>query len=376
MSTKKIVLLKSHLSRLGGAEKYTLRLAKAFQDKHCQVTILSSGKELSPNSIPTLFAPHVSKLSYRHVQEFDKWCFAQTKILQPDAILGLDRNRFQTHIRASNGVHAAFLEYRGKEEGFWKKISLKFNPLHRLLLQIEKEGFENKDLQKLFTNSYMVKNEILRFYNVAPNKIQVIHNGVEWEEFQNAFDTWQEVKEKQCEALGLNPKHFQFLFIGHNYRRKGLTRLLQALSLMKKKEFHLSVIGKDKNAARFLQLAETLGLKDKVTFFGERSDTSLFYQIADCLAIPSLYDPFANVTVEALAMGLFIVSSKTNGGHEVLTPQNGVVIEDLDDPASFQECLEIALQHPKTPQSAHSVRNSIKYLDFSTQLNQFIDAVL
>ena len=44
-----------------------------------------------------------------------------------------------------------------------------------------------------------------------------------------------------------------------------------------------------------------------------------FYQMADALVIPSFYDPFANVTVEALAMGLFVLSSKHNGGPEILT---------------------------------------------------------
>ncbi len=56
-----------------------------------------------------------------------------------------------------------------------------------------------------------------------------------------------------------------------------------------------------------------------------------FYQLADALAIPSFYDPFANVTVEALAMGLFVVSSRSNGGFEILDPSKGIIIENLSE---------------------------------------------
>ena len=65
-------------------------------------------------------------------------------------------------------------------------------------------------------------------------------------------------------------------------------------------------------------LAAKLNIQRRVTFFGPQKEIRPFYQFADALVIPSFYDPFANVTVEALAMGLFVVSSKSNGGHEIL----------------------------------------------------------
>ena len=376
---KAITLLKSSISHLGGLEKYTLRLAGAFAKKGCNVSLLTTGdtRGIDPlTSINTFSHTYRSKLSVFKVTEFDKFCSYSLKKKPSSIIFGLDRNRHQTHIRAGNGAHAAYLFHRKKSEGFLKKVSFSLNPLHRLLLSIEKESFESPELKTLFTNSHMVKTEILSYYNVDPSKIEVIHNGVEWQEMQKPFNESFSNKNFLEKELGVPTNVFHFLFIGHNFERKGLGELLEALVFMKDKDFHLSVIGSDKNNHKYEQKAANLGLSTKVSFFGQRKDVSKFYQMADCLVIPSHYDPFANVTVEALAMGLSIVSSKLNGAAEILTKDSGQIIEDLFDPYSLLNCLEKALKKPKTPVLAEEIREGVKHLDFPLQLNKMIDKTL
>ena len=157
------------------------------------------------------------------------------------------------------------------------------NPLHRLILKLEKQAFENPDLKLLFTNSHMVRNEILEHYQVDPNKIRVIHNGVEWNEMQSDFDSWESNRLKLARKRGLNLNRYQFLFIGHNYRRKGLAKLLKALSLLFNRDFDLSVVGAEKHLKEFQQLTIQLKLQNHVHFFGPQKDTRSFYQIADAL---------------------------------------------------------------------------------------------
>ncbi|MBI3212037.1 MAG: glycosyltransferase family 4 protein [Simkania negevensis] len=263
-----------------------------------------------------------------------------------------------------------------REKKRWGFISPRFNPLHQKILEIEKIAFEDPKLRLLFTNSHMVKGEIIRYYNTPPEKIQVIHNGVEWKEMETDFSTWLEKKQIICAKLGLDPSCYHFLFVGNGYKRKGLFLLLNALAHLPFKEFHLTVVGKDNNMQEFINIAEKLGLKNQVSFFGERSNIRPFYQYCDCLIIPSLYDPFANVTIEALAMGLFVVSSKSNGGYEVLTKENGAIIEDLFALDSLKETLLSAIEHPKTWIRSQNIRNSIKYLDYPHPLKTLIDATL
>jgi UDP-glucose:(heptosyl)LPS alpha-1,3-glucosyltransferase len=376
---RSITLLKSGISHVGGLEKYTLRLAEAFANKGCDVTLLTTGdtNAIDPSSsINAISHTYEHKLSVLKVREFDKFCSSSLKKNPSSIIFGLDRNRHQTHIRAGNGSHAAYLFHRKRSEGFFKKLSFSLNPLHKLLLSIEKESFESPELRTLFTNSHMVKNEILSFYDVPPYKIEVIHNGAPWQEMQGAFDDSFRNKILLVKELGLPKDVFHFLFIGHNFERKGLGEILQALSLMKEKDFHLSVIGSDKNSRKYLQKTVALGLSSRVTFFGERKDVLKFYQIADCLLIPSHYDPFANVTIEALAMGLAVVSSKYNGASEIITKESGHMIEDLLDPFSVLNCLEKALKTRKEFLSGALIRDGVKHLDFSHQLTKMVDRTL
>ena len=374
-----MILIKSELFKNGGLEKYTWNLARDFCALKVPVTLLTTGQITSPFQDPLLnivSLPVSYSLSVLNLLQFDRACANFLKKHQTPLIFSLDRNRFQTHLRAGNGVHAAYLKHRSKQEGILKSASFALNPLHHAILSLEKMGFEHKRLKLLFANSHMVKEEILRFYDVNPEKIIVVHNGVEWHAMRPCFEVWEEEKERLLQGGPLKRAAFQFLFIGHNFSRKGLPQFLRALSHIKSEHFQLSVVGKEKNTQAFQQLAQELGLEKKVLFFGPQSKTAPFYQAADCVVIPSLYDPFANVTLEALAMGVPVISSKHNGGHEILRPSNGAVIECLDDSRSFGESLREALGRPKTEESSYAVRESVKHLDFSKQLRSITEPTL
>jgi len=370
MDPLKVSLLTRHIGSIGGLEKYAFRIAEGFIQKGAEVNIITStsnSKFISHPLINFHTLPLKKWLSFRKMVEFDHLCKKWHDREPADIIFGMDRTRHQTHLRAGNGVHAAYMKTRTKHS---------LNPLNRTILQIEKEGFESPELKVLFTNSTMVKQEILDHYHVNPDKIEVVHNGVEWDEMQSDFDSALEKKQTICHNLSLNPSNFHFLFIGNGYSRKGLSPLLRALTLLPTRDFHLSVVGKDKHIQKFIKEAAQLGLSQNVTFFGPRSYVRPFYQFADTLVIPSFYDPFANVTVEALAMGLFVVSSKSNGGHEILSSELGTIIPDLNDSHSFAEALSTALSRPKTTVSAQTIRNGVKHLDFSNQLTKLIDISL
>ena len=107
-----------------------------------------------------------------------------------------------------------------------------------------------------------------------------------------------------------------------------------------------------------------------------RSDIRRFYALADAIVIPSLYDPFANVTVEALGMGLYVVSSKFNGGKEILDKECGCIIDDLFDPESVAKALEQSLFFPKTLESAEETRAKVSFMDFSISLPRLVEECL
>ncbi len=369
---KHVALLKSKAGNSGGLEKYASRIAAGFIEQGAKVSLLTTGSPSS--SIPFYSVKTAPWPAFLRMEQFDQFVQRWIANEKPDLVFGMDRNRFQTHIRAGNGVHIAYLKSRILTEGKIKYGLCLLNPMHRKILELEKTAFEHPELRKLFANSHMVRNELLEYYQIDPAKIEVIHNGVEWEEMHSDFSHWEKGRKEACRQFHLNPSIFHFLFIGNGYLRKGLDRLLEGLARLKRRDFHLSVIGKDNRMELFHAKAVQLGLKDHVRFFGPRPEIRLFYQLADVLVIPSFYDPFANVTVEALAMGLFVVSSKHNGGHEILHPHHGTLIENLLDPDSVAAALEIAMSHPKTAHSSQAARQSVSHLDFSKQLKKLINA--
>lgn len=372
-----VALLKSKMNQKGGIEKYTHRLASAFAKTGCQTVLLTSGEPPhQSNDYQILPIGKNYKLSVLHLGQFDKNCLQWIKNNPVDVVFGMDRNSYQTHYRAGNGVHAEYLELRTKTDSLWKRMSFRWNPLHRSILRFEKQTFESPVLQTLFCNSHMVKKEILKHYATPESKIQVVHNGVEWHEMACDFAQWPERRGEILKALGLDSSAYQFLFVGKGYRRKGLDFLLNALEKLPFREFQLSVVGKDREKGKYVHLAKKLGLADQVKFFDERSSLVSFYQAADALVIPSTYDPFANVTVEALAMGLYVVSSKQNGGHEILTQHNGIIIENLYDKDSLTAALMQAIRRPKNITNANIARNSVIDLDFSLQLEKIVSATL
>jgi len=373
--SKKVILLKPGAKNQGGLEKYAHRIALAFVEKGAQVTYLSTGeppKNISGVDFQSL--PVKSCLSVLKLRQFDaavkKWLTIHTA----DIIFGLDRNREQTHLRAGNGVHAAFLKSRLLSEGKTKYYLSLANPLHRQILSIEKEAYSHPRLKKIFTNSKMVRKELIDYYSIDSNKIQVVYNGVEWKEMEPDFTCWKEAKTAALKRHNLDPNSFHLLFVGHSYLRKGLDPLIEALSRWKFRDFQLSVVGSEKRLDQYKEKIKKLNMERQIHFFGPQSKITPFYQMADALVIPSFYDPFANVTLEALAMGVFVVSSKTNGGHEILNEQNGAIIEDLLDSESILNALNQALKLKKTEPRALQIRQSISYLDFSHQLNQLITA--
>jgi UDP-glucose:(heptosyl)LPS alpha-1,3-glucosyltransferase len=353
--TKTLTLLKTRFEGTGGAEKYARVLAQAFYDKGYGVTVLTTGTITKPYSYEVHTHRLRSRLSVSKLWEFEGVCEKHLRRFPTDIVLSLDRNRFQTHLRASFGVHKAYLNHRKHFDPPLKRLGHILNPLHSSLLHIEKMGFEHPELQVIFTNSNLVKNEIRDLCVVDPDKIHVVHNGVQWKAFERPFG-----------EIRYNNDRYELLFIGSGFERKGLRPLLKTLKYLRS-DVHLTVVGGDKQLTSYRSR-----YKDQVSFVGPQDSVLPYLQKADCLLIPSYYDPFANVTVEALAMGLTVVSSKTNGGCEVLTPETGIIIENISSQESLIAALELAIQRPKTPTRAKMIRESVQDLDFSRQLNRYI----
>lgn len=353
----RIAILKREIHAGGGLEKYFRRIYGALVSRGHKVTVLSMEESKDVSAIKL---GRKTPFSFLNMILFDykarKWLSHNPQ----DVVLGLDRHFLPlTHYRAGNGCHAAFLERRKKESSWLKRLLLACNPLHIATLISEKRTFES-ETTKIVCNSNLVRNEIQRFYPKAhPQNIFVIHNGVEWQELEKPF------RERRTTPFP------HILFVGHEWQRKGLDRLLEALKFVKE-PFFLTALGKERAPQKFSALVQKYELEGKVKLISQPQNPIPFYQEASIMVIPSRYDPFANVTLEALAMGLFVITTKANGGAEVLTPETGIVLEENATAEEFAFALESALRDPK---DNLLIRESVKSFDFSKKLGEFEDFI-
>jgi UDP-glucose:(heptosyl)LPS alpha-1,3-glucosyltransferase len=219
--------------------------------------------------------------------------------------------------RAGDGVHATWLELRNKPLD-------RFAPWHRYTLAAEAQMFRHPELRAVICNSRMVRDDIARRFDVADAKLQVIYSGVDLDAFHPRLREEQGLGLR--EKTGVDAATPVLLFVGSGYERKGLPTLLNALARMQRSDARLWVVGRDKQEMLMRKLAQTLGVDDRVMFLGPQADVRPFYGAADLFALPTLYDPFPNAALEALACGLPLVTTTTCGAAELVTAANGAVI--------------------------------------------------
>ncbi|MBV5300008.1 MAG: glycosyltransferase family 4 protein [Rhodoferax sp.] len=132
------------------------------------------------------------------------------------------------------------------------------------------------------------------------------------------------------------------LFVGNDFRRKGLPTLLQALAQLPK-EAYLAVAGNASQIPLFKKQAELAGLAQRIHFLGSCKQMDDVYAAADCLAHPTLEDSFAMVVLEALAHGLPVVVSEEKycGIASLLTDEtHALLLSDPTDAKALAQALQ------------------------------------
>jgi UDP-glucose:(heptosyl)LPS alpha-1,3-glucosyltransferase len=216
--------------------------------------------------------------------------------------------------RAGDGVHAAWLARRASVATPLQRQWLRLSPFHRYMVKTEEAMFTHPALQRVICISQMVRDDIQRHYAIDDDKLRVIINGIDLQRFQPASDAAQ--RQRLRDELGLSTAPL-LLFVGSGFERKGLAQLLHAMAAGES-DWHLAVIGRDKRQGNYRQLAERLGLQQRVQFAGVVPDVLPYYRCADLLVHPCLYEPFGNVVLEAMACGLGVVTNQFCGAGELI----------------------------------------------------------
>ena len=306
----------------GGAEAYLKRLAAGVVEKGHKVRLFSA--EWPPEEWS--FGPR-TRLEGKSATAFANALEKSAARSNCDVLMSLERIWRCDVYRAGDGVHRAWLERRAEFGGFRQKLSRIFNRKHSATLALEKSLFAKGGAGRVIANSRMVKDEIVRFYGFPAEKIDVVYTGVPLALFQSD----EESRGRSRAALGLNSQDVAVLFAGSGWERKGLRFAIEAAERCGK-EMKLLVAGRGEdqkfNASR-------------VQFLGVVEDMPSLYRAADIFLLPTLYDPFSNACLEALAAGLPVITTSANGFAEII--ENGVHGHVIQDPRDTEEISEALL---------------------------------
>ncbi len=262
--------------------------------------------------------------------------------------------------RAGDGVHAEYLAQRARASSPWTRWRTGLNPYHRWLLRTERRMFEHPDLRAVICNSTMVRDEILARFRIAPDRLRVIRNGVDLRRFAPPMPAQRQAARLE---LGLTSTEPIFAFVGSGFERKGLAGALRALAdPVLPSDLRLIVAGADKHLARYRRWADQLGVLPRVVFLGGVKDVLPVLHAADGFVLPTLYDPFPNAVLEALACGLPTVTSRKSGAAEVITPGvNGFAPDACDVPA-IARAMAAILRAPSREAMREAARASVSGL--------------
>jgi UDP-glucose:(heptosyl)LPS alpha-1,3-glucosyltransferase len=165
--------------------------------------------------------------------------------------------------------------------------------------------------------------------------VTVIPNGVDMEHFSPA--SIRPLREAARRPKRISPEEIVLLLIGNDWRNKGLTALLAAMTNCRDLSLRLLVVGQDEQTP-FRRQAEVAGVRERVEFCVPVSDVRGLYAASDILIAPSLEDSFNLPVLEAMACGLPVIVSPKAGVSEWLT--NGFDALLLKDPENSGELAE------------------------------------
>jgi len=185
---------------------------------------------------------------------------------------------------------------------------------------IEKKGMEYAD--KVIAVSNFTKNMIVQHYGIDPRKIDVVHNGVEMNNYENKF-----FKIKQHDKV--------VLFLGRVTLQKGPEYFLYAAKqvLDHRKDVKFVMAGGGDMLPKMIELAANLGIAKNVLFTGvvKGDQVDELYSMADLYVMPSVSEPFGITPLESLSNGTPVMISKQSGVSEVLTHALKVDFWDVNE---------------------------------------------
>ncbi|HVB83168.1 MAG TPA: glycosyltransferase family 4 protein [Candidatus Binataceae bacterium] len=244
-------------------------------------------------------------------------------------------------LRSGGGAHSAYLQSARRWRGDWAAAAMRLRPYHRAQMIVERAAFKSPTLRRAIAVSQLVRTQLIDELGLEPDKAVTLYNGVDLERFHPSSPAERGRLRQTFEVETGAPV---VAFAGNGFARKGLGPLLEAWPAIESHPY-LLIAGADRAALRYVRLAHRLGIGSRVRFLGAVGQIEQLFQAADAFALPSFFEPFGNVVMEAMAGGLGVLASVQSGVAELLpAAMHPFVVRDPGSSAEIAERLAALLE--------------------------------
>ena len=321
-----------YLPTKGGGEGYLANFANQLAERGHEVHIYASKWESDNNkiryhTIPSIRFPKFLKDVSFVINSYKLMAKNDYDIVH---VVGraLGMNVFNPHC----GVEKAWLKQdllsvQCPYFRLLKRIIKFFSFRQNYILWLDRKQYTGKGVFRIIAISDMIKNDIVKYHNIDPQKIDVVYNGVDLKRFNP--DNKNKYRKVIRDELSLG-EEFVILYISNNFRLKGLLTLVKSLGELKKvgMDFKVLIIGRG-NEAPYRKLAKKLGCIDNLLFLGHVGEIEKYYAASDLYVHPTFYDSCSLVTTESLASGLPVITTVFDGASGIMEDgRDGFIIRD------------------------------------------------
>jgi UDP-glucose:(heptosyl)LPS alpha-1,3-glucosyltransferase len=320
----KLALVRRGYSPTGGAEAYLKRFAGALAAAGHQPVLYTTDEWPAADWPFELHRLRESRSPWGFARELASLNLSRSA----DLVFSLERLTACDCYRAGDGVHAAWLARRARQEPFWKPLFRSFQPKHRDLLRLERLMLGERQARVVIVNSNLVGREIVQHYGYPEARLHRVYNGV-----PPALppERQADLRKEARRELGLSEEEYVVLFAGSGWERKGLRHAMAAAHAARSRP-RLLIAGAGRRSS--------MPPAERALYLGPVPGLSRTLAAADAFILPTLYDPFSNACLEALAAGLPVITTAANGFSEIITADDGDMVSDPADIAALAGAID------------------------------------
>ena len=171
--------------------------------------------------------------------------------------------------------------------------------------------------------SEFMRRDIMNLYRIEAGKIKVVPSGVDHERYGGTRSRAKTFKQ----ISNSNGSKCRIMFCGRLVRMKNTRYLIEGFARMKfRGNCELLIVGDGEERSQLEALTRSLGILDSVRFLGQIDSVEEAFAVADIFVLPSVYEPFSNALIEAMASGLPCIALKPDF-HKVKTSCAEVIVD-------------------------------------------------